>query len=57
MLDYADRYDLARARLRRWLDDGKIRCRYDFVDGFDNQPEAFVGLFKGDNTGKRLVRI
>lgn len=57
VIDYADRYDQARARLRRWLKDGHLRCRYDFVDGFENQPEAFIGLFKGENTGKRLVRL
>lgn len=56
-IDYAHRYEAARRRIRRWLQDGLIQTRYDFVDGFERQPEAFCGLFSGGNTGKRLVRV
>jgi hypothetical protein len=27
------------------------------VDGLEKTPEAFLGLFKGENTGKMLVRL
>lgn len=57
VMDYASRFDFAHRRLATWLDEGRIKTRYDFVDGFENQPSAFCGLFTGENTGKRLVRL
>ncbi|MCB9943499.1 MAG: NADP-dependent oxidoreductase [Geminicoccaceae bacterium] len=55
-IDYADRYDEARRRLGQWLSEGRIRTRYDIVDGFEKLPQALIGLFHSDNVGKRLVR-
>ena len=40
-----------------WLKDGKIKYREDIVDGLENAPRAFLGLFRGENTGKLLVRV
>ena len=40
-----------------WLQDGKLVVRETFVDGLENAPEAFLGLLRGDNTGKMVVRI
>ncbi|WP_236048526.1 MDR family NADP-dependent oxidoreductase [Paractinoplanes ovalisporus] len=37
--------------------DGRIRFRETIVDGLENAPAAFIGLLKGENTGKMLVRI
>jgi len=44
-------------RMSTWLRQGRIRYREDIVDGIENTPQAFVGMFKGDNIGKRLVRV
>ena len=40
-----------------WLSEGKLVVRETFVDGLENAPEAFLGLLRGDNTGKMVVRI
>jgi NADPH-dependent curcumin reductase CurA len=40
-----------------WLQDGELVVRETFVDGLENAPEAFLGLLRGDNTGKMVVRI
>jgi NADPH-dependent curcumin reductase CurA len=40
-----------------WVADGKIECRETMIDGLENVPAAFAGLFRGDNTGKMLVRV
>ena len=40
-----------------WLKSGKISDCSTFVDGFENLPEGILGLFKGTNIGKMLVRV
>ncbi|WDL96081.1 NADP-dependent oxidoreductase [Alicyclobacillus sp. ALC3] len=55
--DYATRFPEAIKRLAAWLASGKIKYRETVVEGFDRVPEAFLGLFRGDNTGKQLVKV
>lgn len=43
--------------MTRWLAEGKVRYREDVVDGLENAPAAFLGLFEGDNFGKLVVRV
>jgi NADPH-dependent curcumin reductase CurA len=40
-----------------WLRDGKLVVRETVVDGLENAPAAFLGLLRGDNTGKMVVRL
>jgi NADPH-dependent curcumin reductase CurA len=40
-----------------WVADGSIRYRETVVDGLDQAVDAFLGLHKGENTGKMLVRL
>ncbi len=40
-----------------WLKDGRIRWREDVVEGLEKAPDAFIGLLKGRNLGKLLVRV
>ena len=40
-----------------WLAAGKIKYREDMVDGLENAPAAFLGLFSGANFGKLVVRV
>jgi len=37
--------------------DGKLKIRETIIEGFENIPKAFMGLFKGDNIGKMIVKI
>jgi NADPH-dependent curcumin reductase CurA len=50
---YADFLKLVSAGLK----DGRIRYREDITDGFENAPAAFMGLLRGKNFGKALVRV
>ena len=43
--------------LSSWLREGKISDCSSFVDGFENLPDGILGLFRGTNTGKMLVRV
>jgi NADPH-dependent curcumin reductase CurA len=40
-----------------WTAAGKMKWHETILDGIDKAPEAFIGLFKGDNLGKMLVRL
>ncbi|MGO4839088.1 zinc-binding dehydrogenase, partial [Rhizobiaceae sp. 2RAB30] len=44
-------------RMSGWISEGKVKLRETVVDGLDNAPDAFLGLFSGANTGKMLVRL
>lgn len=40
-----------------WLKEGRVRYREDVVEGLERAPEAFMGLLKGRNFGKLLVKV
>lgn len=41
----------------RWIREGKLKWTETVVEGIENAPKAFMGLFKGENLGKMLVKI
>ena len=55
--DFFGRRDEALAQLRSWVEAGRLKVIEDIVEGFDNLPDALIGLLHGDNRGKRMVRI
>ena len=55
--DYAHRFDEAAAKLVRWVAEGKVRWREDVTDGLENAPAAFMGMLRGENRGKALVKV
>ena len=55
--DHWDRYPAFLAEVGPWVAGGKIAYRETILDGIENAPVAFAGLFRGDNTGKMLVRV
>lgn len=55
--DYMAQAPQALAEMTGWVREGKLRYREDVVEGFENMPNAFIGLFQGENIGKRIVKI
>ena len=55
--DYAPLYGPALERLTRWLVEGRLRYREDVVEGLENAPRAFLGMLRGENRGKLLVKV
>ena len=55
--DYASRFAEGVTQLGQWLREGKMKYAENIVDGFENTPQAFLGLFSGENLGKQLVRV
>lgn len=54
---YADRYEEGLKQLSEWYREGKIKSVENIVEGFENTPKAFLGLFRGENIGKQIVKI
>ena len=55
--DYAAQFSEARNQLKQWVLDKKIKYDENIIEGFEKLPEAFLGLFKGENIGKQLVKV
>lgn len=55
--DYAPRFAEGVMNLAQWLVAGKLKYAETVVEGFENTPQAFIGLFSGDNLGKQLVKV
>jgi NADPH-dependent curcumin reductase CurA len=55
--DHWDRLPAFLAEAGPWFHQGKLQNRETIVDGFENVPAAFAGLFRGDNVGKMIVRV
>ena len=55
--DFAAQAPAFRRDVADWIRAGRIRYREDFVDGLAQAPQAFIGLLKGRNFGKLLVRV
>jgi len=54
--DYAPRFSEGATQLAQWLADGKLKYAETIVEGFENTPQAFIGLFTGNNLGKQVVK-
>ncbi len=57
VFDYEDRTEEAVAQLAAWVREGRLRYREDVLDGIEAAPDAIAGLYRGENLGKRLIRL
>jgi NADPH:quinone reductase len=55
--DYEARFAEGIKQLAQWLAEGKLKSVENIVEGFENTPQAFLGLFSGENLGKQLVKV
>jgi NADPH-dependent curcumin reductase CurA len=55
--DFADQSRDFFRDMSQWTAEGKVKYREDVVDGLDKAPEAFMGLLKGKNFGKLVVKV
>ena len=55
--NFAARYPDFIADMTKWFAEGKLKHRETVAEGLGNAPAAFMGLLRGDNFGKQLVRI
>jgi NADPH-dependent curcumin reductase CurA len=57
VMDYMKQSDKALADLQAWVAAGKLKVQEDIIEGFENTPNALIGLLAGENRGKRMVKL
>ena len=57
IFDHMDRYESSVAQLAHWVRADRLRYREDILDGIEACPDALAGLYRGENLGKRLIRL
>ncbi|MEC8961526.1 MAG: zinc-binding dehydrogenase, partial [Pseudomonadota bacterium] len=55
--DHGDRLSAFLSDMSGWLKSGHVRYREDITEGLDNAVAAFLGLLRGDNTGKTVIKV
>lgn len=55
--DFASRHGDFLRDMSTWVRDGKVKYKEFVTEGLESAPEAFIGLLKGANFGKQLVRV
>lgn len=57
VFDHMARYEEAVSRLRKWIAQGQLVWREEVLEGIEACPDALAGLYRGENLGKRLIRL
>ncbi len=57
MSDFANRRGDFVADMSAWYRDGRVKIREDIVEGLENTPSAFIGMLRGTNFGKTIVKL
>ena len=57
VFDYASRYPEAAREMAAWMAAGKLKSREDIVEGLETFPDTLLKLFKGENTGKLILKV
>ena len=55
--DNFDRFGAFYKQAVEWLREGRLQYRETVIDGIENAPRAFLGLLRGENIGKMLVKV
>jgi NADPH-dependent curcumin reductase CurA len=55
--DHLDRWPEALSQLAQWVAQGKLKYHETIAQGLENAPKAFIGMLRGENLGKQLVKL
>lgn len=57
VLDHWDRREAFVEEMAGWLREGRVQVAETFVDGIDHAVDGFLGMLRGENVGKMIVRL
>lgn len=55
--DFKDSFAEAKQQIADWYNNGNLIYKENLIEGFENIPDAFIGLFSGENIGKQMVKV
>lgn len=55
--EFADQMPQFRDEMSAWIADGQVKYVEDITDGLDNAVQAFIGMLRGDNFGKVVIKV
>ena len=55
--DFASQYPQFLEEVGGWLRDGRIKYKEDVTEGLENAPRELIGVLRGENFGKKIVRV
>ena len=55
--DFASQFPKFLSDMVPWIKEGKVKYREDITDGLENAPRELIGLLRGENFGKKIIRI
>ena len=57
VFDHMDRRAQFYSDMSKWIREGRIKSKETIIEGIESAPKALIGLFKGENFGKMLVKV
>lgn len=57
VFDYFKEFRSAQLEMAGWIHEGLLTYTEDISDGLENSAAAFIGLFEGENLGRRLIKV
>ncbi|XP_068090449.1 prostaglandin reductase 1-like [Hyperolius riggenbachi] len=54
---WLNRFQEGRKQLLEWVIQGKIKYREHITNGFENMPAGFMGMLRGENIGKAIIKV
>lgn len=57
IFDHDDYQPKARTDIEKWIREKKLQYREEILDGIECAPDAIAGLYRGENLGKRLIKL
>lgn len=57
VFDFAREFPTALSEMAGLIASGKLKLKEERFDGIEKMPEAFCGLFRGENFGRRVVKV
>jgi NADPH-dependent curcumin reductase CurA len=57
VMDFAAQFPQFLKDVSAWLREGKVKYQEDITDGLENAPRELIGLLKGENFGKKIIRV
>ena len=57
IFDHMDKYESSVAQLADWVRSGQLHYLEDVLEGLEACPDALAGLYRGENNGKRIIKL